>query len=106
MEIFIDFGLFELLVATGIALVARKIYAKRWLGFGFLILSLLSPVLLVFFATEGLARWIAVVSLATALVNASLIFALVQRRDLAALLDKRPAPVGLAGTAAGERRVS
>lgn len=90
MEIFVDFGLFELLAAAGLALIARRVYTRRWLAFGFLLLSLTTPVVLVLF-NEGLIRWIAVVCMATALINASLIFLLIQRWDLSTLLDKQPA---------------
>jgi hypothetical protein len=88
MEIFIDFGLFELLAATGFAFIARKIYTRRRLGLGFIIVSLIAPIFLVFFATEGLAKWIAAACLATTLVNGSLIFMLLQRGNISALLDK------------------
>jgi len=86
MEIFVDFGLFEFLAATGLAIIARKIYTRRWLTFACLIISVLAPIALVFFVHEGLIRWIAVISLATALVNVSLIFLLVRRWDLSKLL--------------------
>ena len=89
MEIFVDFGLFEFLAATGIALVARNIYTRRWAGFAFLIISLVAPIFLIFFATEGLARWIAVICLATSLVNVALIFMLIRRWDMATLLNKQ-----------------
>jgi hypothetical protein len=103
MEIFVDFGLFEILAATGIALVARKIYTRRWPGFAFLIVSVVTPIFLVFFATEGLARWIAVICLATALVNVSLIFMLIRRWDMSILLDKESAHAELP-QGAGETR--
>jgi hypothetical protein len=91
MEVFVDFGLFELLAVAGIALIARKVYSKRWLALAFLILSLVAPIVLVIFVNEGLIRWIAVICLATALVNVSLIFLLIRRWDMSSLLDKQPA---------------
>src|SRR5689334_12244685 len=86
MEVFLDFGLFELLAAAGLAAVARRVYARRWLGLTFLLLSLIIPAALVFITHEGLVRWIAVGSLATSLVNASLIFSLIRHRSMTALL--------------------
>lgn len=92
MEVFVDFGLFELLAAAGLAAVARKVYVKRWLRLVFLVLSLMAPAALVFITKEGLARWIAVGCLATSLVNVSLIFLLLRRWSMATLLSKQPAP--------------
>jgi Kef-type K+ transport system membrane component KefB len=90
VEIFVDFGLFELLAAAGLAFIARRVYTRRWLAFGFLLLSLITPVVLVIL-NEGLIRWIAVACLATALVNVSLILSLIQRWNMTTLLDKQPA---------------
>jgi len=91
MEVFVDFGLFELLAVAGLAIVARKVYTRRWLALACLILSLVAPIVLVFITNEGLIRWVAVVCLATSLVNASLIFLLIRRWDMSTLLDKQPA---------------
>lgn len=99
MEVFVDFGLFELLAATGLAIVARKVYTRRWLAVACLILSVIAPIVLVFIIDEGLTRWIAVICLATSLVNVSLIFLLIRRWDMSALLDKQPAsPTESSGT--------
>lgn len=92
MEIFVDFGLFEFLAATGLALIAKKIYSRRLPTFACLILSVLAPIALLFFVHEGLIRWIAVISLATSLVNVSLIFLLLRRWDVSTLLAKQPVP--------------
>jgi len=90
MEVFVDFGLFELIAAAGLAFISRKIYARRWLGLMFLGLSLAAPAVLVFVGHEGPARWVAVVCLATSLVNAALIFSIIQRRAMATLfLDQQ-----------------
>ena len=91
MEVFVDFGLFELLAAAGLAVIARRVYARRWTTLAFLTLSLLAPILLVFFAHQNLLRWIAVICLATALVNASLVLLLIRRWDMSTLLDKQAA---------------
>lgn len=90
MEIFVDFGLFELLAAAGLAIIARRVYTKRWLTLAFLVLSLAAPILLVF-GSQNLLRWIAVICLATALVNASLIVLLLRRWDMSTLLNKQSA---------------
>ena len=92
MEVFVDFGLFELLAAAGLAIVSRKIYSRRWLGLGCLSLSLVAPLALVFVTHEGWGRWLAVVCLVTALVNASLIFSLMQRGRLLAMLIEQSTP--------------
>src|ERR1051325_4524263 len=88
MEVFVDFGLFELFAAAGLAILARRIYMRRWSTLTCLVLSLVAPILLVFFAHESLLRWIAVIGLATALINCSLIFLLMRRWDMSPLLDK------------------
>ena len=88
MEVFIDFGLFEVIAAAGLAIVARRVYMRRWSTMICLILSLGAPVLLVFFVHESLLRWIAVICLATALINCTLIFLLIRRLDMSMLLDK------------------
>lgn len=93
MEVFVDFGLFELIAAAGLAFVSRKIYARRWLGLLFLGFSVAAPALLVFIGHEGAVRWVAVVCLATSLVNAALIFSLIQRRAMATLfVDQQVSP--------------
>ena len=91
MEVFVDFGLFELLAATGLALIARRVYTRRWSTATFLILSVAAPIVLLFFVGENFVRWIAVICLATALVNVSLIFLLIRRWDMSMLLAKRSA---------------
>ena len=88
MEIFIDFGLFELFAAAGLAIVARRVYMRRWSTLTCLILSLVAPLMLVFFAHESLLRWIVVICLATTLINCSLIFLLIRRWDMSMLLAK------------------
>jgi hypothetical protein len=82
MEIFVDFGLFELLAAIGLAALARRAYSHRWLAFPFLAVSALAPGVLVAFAPDALSRWVAVVALGTALVNAAVIVCVIRRLDV------------------------
>ena len=79
MEVFADFGVFELLAVAGLAIAAKTIYARRWRGLAFLVLSLIAPIALVFTTHERLVRWIALGCVATSLVNASLIFSHIRR---------------------------
>lgn len=88
MEVFVDFGMFELFAAAGLAFVARKIYTRRWPALACALLSLTAPVVLLFLTDEGLGRWVAAVCVATSLINVSLIFLLIRRWDMATLLDK------------------
>lgn len=73
MEIFLDFGMFELLGALGLAALGRAIYRRPWLAFGFLAASVVAPLILIFIGAGELPRWLAAIALSTALVNASVI---------------------------------
>jgi hypothetical protein len=88
MEIFADFGLFELAAASLLALVGRAVFARRWLGYAFGAASVAAPLALVFLVHEGWTRWIAAVALATAVVNAWVLGSLLRRGLLASLLDR------------------
>ena len=74
MEIFVDFGLFELFAALGLAAVGKAIYRRAWLAFAFLAASIFAPLALIFLGSGELPRWLAAVALGTALVNATVIF--------------------------------
>ena len=90
MEPVLDFGLFELLAASLLAWSARSIYSRRYIAVAFLALTLLAPAVLAAFPQGGAARWLAVVCLATALVNAAALFRLLRTGSLSALLRKPP----------------
>ncbi|HXI64821.1 MAG TPA: hypothetical protein VNH14_09960 [Gemmatimonadales bacterium] len=88
MEPVLDFGLFELLAASLLAWFARTIYTRRYLAVAFLALTLLAPAVLAAFPQGSAARWLAVVCLATALVNAAALFRLLRTGNLSSLLKK------------------
>jgi len=91
MEIFVDFGVFELVAAISLLAVARQVYSHRVFGALFLVASVASPAASTFISTNGEMRWLTAASLGTALVNAAVILAVLQRGDLPALtVPRRP----------------
>jgi hypothetical protein len=85
MEVFVDFGIFEFIAAIGISAIARRVYSHRMFGGLFLLASLALPAVAIFLSANDEMRWLTAASLATALVNASVIVAVLQRGDVPAL---------------------
>src|SRR5262245_44194662 len=89
MEIFIDFGLFELLLALGIAALSRLVYSSRFLAFPFMVASFAAPVTMIVLASSHFQRWVAVTCLSTAAVNIAAIAAVIQNGEVPRLTFRR-----------------
>jgi hypothetical protein len=82
MEVFLDFGLFELIAALGVAAMARAVYSRKAAGLAFLGASILVPVALLFLVRGGAATWLAAACVATALVNGVVVLGAFQRGEV------------------------
>ncbi len=88
MEIFVDFGLFEILAASGLAALGRFIYSRPATRWGVLLLSVAAPAALVLLVTGETLRWIAALALATSVINLSVLVRTAHQRAGAASLER------------------
>jgi len=94
MEVFFDFGLFEIMAALGISLVARTVYSRRLARVLFPVVSVALPCLLVFLADTEPLRWLAAACLVTVLINLSVVLGALQQGRVPTLSFSRSANDG------------
>ncbi len=99
MEIFVDFGLFEVLGYAGLVALARILYSVRWLAWSWIVVSVVAPGALIFLVRGEPARWLAPLGFTTALVNASVLVRIMRHQNLSTLIGEttKPTPEGSSG---------
>lgn len=101
MEIFVDFGLFELLAAAALTRLGKALYSRRGAAVLIMCVSIGAPLCLLFLVEEGAPRWLAALVLATAVLNVSLVAECMRaggfrsaERINSRMSRARPAPAG------------
>jgi hypothetical protein len=97
MEIFIDFGLFELIAAVGLSALANKVYTHALWRIVVPVLSVVAPVAMILMASTEALRWLGALCLATTLINLCVVIAVLQRGEVPkiTLAQHRPAKKAL-----------
>ena len=80
MEVFVDFGLFELFAASAIGAFGRWVLTRKYARWSALALSIAAPLALVVVVTGEAQRWVAALALATSILNVSMIVSLTRSR--------------------------
>ena len=78
MEIFVDGGLFELIIAMALGYTINYIFLRKYLLIAFSVISIISPIALLFIRTGELYSWLA----AICILNSGLLIILLWRHRL------------------------
>ena len=73
MEVFVDFGLFELFAASAVAALGRWVLSRKHARWTALTLSVAAPLGLLVLVTGEAQRFIAALALGTSILNVSMI---------------------------------